>query len=98
MNNKDRAICLIWCTLMLCLSIWLCGCSKRAKSETTTSAEQEYHITIYYPNTRDVYVEGDGEVFWMSSTDYRIKVQIDNKRYSASWNNVIIEWDVKLGN
>ena len=98
MNNKDRTICLIWCTLMLCLSIWLCGCSKRAKSETTTSAEQEYHITIYYPNTRDVYVEGDGEVFWLSSTDHRIKVQIDDKKYTASWNNVIIEWDVKLGN
>lgn len=95
MSNKDRAICLIWCTLMLCLSIWLCGCSKRAESKSTTSDEQEYHITIYYPNTRDVYVEGDGDVFWMSSTDHRIKVQINGKRYSASWNNVIIEWDGK---
>lgn len=93
--NKNRAVCLIWCTLMLCLCIWLSGCSKRAESKSTTSDEQEYHITIYYPNSRDVYQEGDGKVFWMKSTDKKITVQIDGTVYGVSWNNVIVEWEVK---
>lgn len=51
--------------------------------------------TVLACNTRDVYVEGDGDVFWMSSTDHKIEVQINGKRYCASLNNVIIDWDVK---
>lgn len=93
--NKNRTICLIWCMLMLCLSIWLCGCSKRAESKSTTSDKQEYHITIYYPNSRDVYLEGDGEVLWLKSTDQKITVRIDDKVYGVSWNNVIVEYEVK---
>ena len=93
--NKNRAVCLIWCTLMLYLCIWLSGCSKKAESKSTTSDEQEYHITIYYPNSRDVYLEGDGKVFWMKSTDKKITVQIDGTVYGVSWNNVIVEWEVK---
>lgn len=80
---------------MLCLSIWLCGCSKRTESKSTTSDEQEYHITIYYPNSRDVYLEGDGKVLWMETTDKKIKVRINDKVYSTSWNNAIVEWEVK---
>lgn len=93
--NKNRAVCLIWCTLMLCLCIWLSGCSKRAESKSTTSDEQEYHITIYYPNSRDVYLEGDGKVSWLKSTDHKITVQIDGTVYGVSWNNVIVEWEAK---
>lgn len=93
--NKNRAVCLIWCMLMLWLSIWLSGCSKKAESKSTVSDEQEYHITIYYPNSRDVYLEGDGKVLWLKSTDHKITVQIDGKVYGASWNNVVVEWEVK---
>lgn len=94
--NKGRVICLLLCSLMLALCIWMCGCVQKSDSANDTSAEDMIcHITIYRPNSTEVFVEGDGTVYWLKSSNSKVKVSIGDKIYWTHWNNVVVEWDVK---
>ena len=93
--SKTRVICLVWCSLMLALCIWMCGCSKSATSSEESEAKPVYHITIYQPNGTDIVAEGDGEFWQISAYTNLVKVEIDGKTYLTQWSNVIVEWDVE---
>lgn len=93
--SKGRVICLVWCSLMLALCIWMCGCSKSADSSVERESQPEYHITIYKPNGTDIFAEGDGEFWRLNTYSNIVKVEIDGKTYFTQWANVIIERDTK---
>lgn len=93
--SKNRVICLIWCTLMLVLCIWMSGCGKGDDTTQEGESKPKYHITIYKPNSDDVLVEGDGKIYRQGYNSDVIDVLIGNKHYMTQCSNIVIEWDVE---
>lgn len=63
--NKNRVVCLVWCTIMLCLTIWLCGCSEADKVNNNLSKQADYfeaerRITVYNARTDKIILEMEG--------------------------------------
>lgn len=93
--SKGRVICLVWCSMMLALCIWMCGCSKSDVSSEESVPKPVYHITIYQPNGTDIVAEGDGKFWRISASTNLVKAEIDGKIYFTQWSSVIVEWDVE---
>lgn len=93
--NKNRVICLIWCTLMLALCIWLSGCEKTNDDAHAGKSEPEYYITIHEPNSNDILAEGYGTFWQFGKYTDLVKMVIDDKCYMTQWSNVVVEWAVK---
>lgn len=72
--SKNRAVCLVWCMLMLYLSLWLCGCSEADKVNANISKQADYfeterHITVYNARTDKIILEAEGLMAISNNSD-----------------------------
>ena len=81
--NKNRVVCLILCILMLCLSIWLCGCNK-----------QVVDTTFYYSWAQIKMPDGtiiEGKLnSWNDYDGDQLQVKINGVTYLVHAANVIL--------
>lgn len=72
--NKNRVACLILCLLMLCLSVWLCGCSEADRVNANISKQADYfeterRITVYNARTDKIILEAEGLMAISNNSD-----------------------------